>query len=307
MGDGPGRHKRGVNGIAFAVARWQTWQLLRHNPAVAVTLHRPNPRMKQKQFLTISLLALGLTAVRAQEVKFNIPGKDQPAPAPAALAPAAAFTDAQLVEEFGWFIGKRVGLTELEFSPAEVEAFTKGVATAASGKDSPFQLEKIGPAMDAFMQKKQGAYMGKMKAKNMADTVTFFNKLKENKSVSELPSGLRYEITKPGQGPSPKPADTVKVHYIGTLVDGTVFDSSVQRGEPVEFALGEVIPGWTEGLQKINKGGKIKLYVPAHLGYGDDGKGSIPPGATLIFDVELLDIKAGSATPVLAPATPAVK
>jgi FKBP-type peptidyl-prolyl cis-trans isomerase len=93
----------------------------------------------------------------------------------------------------------------------------------------------------------------------------------------------------------------VKVHYTGTLVDGTVFDSSVQRGEPVEFALGEVIPGWTEGLQKTNKGGKIKLYVPSQLGYGDDGKGSIPPGATLIFEVELLDIKPAAAMPAPAP------
>lgn len=261
--------------------------------------------MKQKHILTISLLALGLAAARAQEVKLNIPGQNPAAPgAPAAPAPAAAtFTDAQLVEEFGWFIGKRVGLTELEFSTSEVEAFLKGIGAAASGKDSPYTLEKIGPAMDEFMQKKQGAYLGKLKQKNMAETQAFFTKLKENKSVVELPSGLRYEILKPGQGASPKPADTVKVHYTGTLVDGTVFDSSVQRGEPVEFALGEVIAGWTEGLQKTNKGGKIKLYVPAHLGYGDDGKGSIPPGATLVFEVELLDIKPGAAAP--APATPA--
>ena len=253
--------------------------------------------MKQKPILTISLLALGLAAARAQEVKFNIPGQTQPAPGAAASAPAPAFTDAQLVEEFGWFIGKRVGLTELEFSKAEVEAFTKGIAAAASGKESPYQLEKIGPAMDEFMQKKQGAYLGKLKQKNQAETLAFFTKLKENKNVVETPSGLRYEILKPGTGPSPKAADTVKVHYTGTLVDGTVFDSSVQRGEPVEFALGEVIPGWTEGLQKTNKGGKIKLYVPSQLGYGDDGKGSIPPGATLVFEVELLDIKPAAAAP----------
>mgnify|MGYP003341512271 FL=1 len=120
---------------------------------------------------------------------------------------------------------------------------------------------------------------------------------------SELPSGLRYEILKAGEGANPKASDTVKVHYTGTLIDGTVFDSSVQRGEPVEFPLGEVIPGWTEGLQKVNKGGKIKLYVPPSLGYGDNGNDRIPPGATLVFEVELLDIKAGAApAPVAAPA-----
>lgn len=264
--------------------------------------------MKLKSIVTICLLPLGLAAVRAQEVKLNIPGQ---APAPGAAAPAAAvpaptFTDAQLVEEFGWFMGKRVGLTELEFNPAEVAAFVKGISTAAGGKDSPYTLEQIGPKMDEFMQKKQAAYLGKVKQQSMAANTAFFAKLKENKNIVELPDGLRYEILKTGEGPNPKPTDTVKVHYHGTLVDGTVFDSSVQRNEPAEFPLDGVIPGWTEGLQKINKGGKIKLYVPPQLAYGDDGKGSIPPGSTLIFEVELLDIKPPApAAPAPAAATPA--
>ncbi len=103
----------------------------------------------------------------------------------------------------------------------------------------------------------------------------------------------------------------MKVNYTGTLVDGTVFDSSAQRGQPAEFPLDGVIPGWTEGIQKIGKGGKIKLYVPPELGYGDEGRPGIPPGSTLIFDVELLDIKptpaapaAAAPAPAAAPATP---
>jgi FKBP-type peptidyl-prolyl cis-trans isomerase len=151
------------------------------------------------------------------------------------------------------------------------------------------------------MQKKQQAYMSKLKDKNTTANASFFNKLKENKAIVELPSGLRYEIVKPGDGPSPKATETVKVHYTGTLIDGSVFDSSVQRGEPAEFQLSEVIPGWTEGIQKMNKGGKIKLYVPPQLAYGDDGRPGIPPGSTLIFDVELLDIKPAGAAPT-APA-----
>jgi FKBP-type peptidyl-prolyl cis-trans isomerase len=263
--------------------------------------------MKLKSIVTICLLPLGLAAVRAQEVKLNIPGQT-PAPAAAATAaaPAApAFTDAQLVEEFGWFMGKRVGLTELEFSAAEIAAFVKGISSAAAGKDTPYTLEQIGPKMDEFMQKKQAAYLGKVKQQSLAANAAFFTKLKENKNVVELPDGLRYEIIKPGEGPNPKSTDTVKVHYHGTLIDGTVFDSSVQRNEPAEFPLDGVIPGWTEGLQKINKGGKIKLYVPPQLAYGDDGKGGIPPGSTLIFEVELLEIKAPAAAP--APAAPASK
>ena len=102
------------------------------------------------------------------------------------------------------------------------------------------------------------------------------------------------------------PTDTVKVHDTGTLIDGSVFDSSVQRGEPAEFPLDQVIPGWTEGIQKMTKGGKIKLYVPPQLAYGDDGRPGIPPGSTLIFDVELLEIKAPTAASA-APALPAKK
>jgi FKBP-type peptidyl-prolyl cis-trans isomerase len=261
--------------------------------------------MKLKHTATICLLALGLAVARAQEVKVNIPPTktDQPAAAGAPIT-KSAFTDAQLIEEFGWYIGKRVGLTELEFSQAEIDTLLKGIALAAAGKESPYELEKIGPAMDEFMQKKQQAYVGKLKEKNSTANVGFFNKLKENKAVVELPSGLRYEIVKPGDGAAPKATETVKVHYTGTLIDGSVFDSSVQRGEPAEFPLDQVIAGWTEGIQKMNKGGKIKLYVPPHLGYGDDGRPGIPPGSTLIFEVELLDIKpAGSA----APAMPAKK
>lgn len=250
--------------------------------------------MKLKHIATICLPLLGFAAANAQEVKLNVPGQaSQPAAAPA----KPAFSDAQLVEEFGWFIGKRVGLTELAFSAAEIESLLKGFSAAAAGKDSPYELEKIGPAMDEFMQKKQAAYLGKLKTKNLAANAEFFNKLKENKNIVELPSGLRYEIVKAGTGAAPKATETVKVHYTGTLVDGTVFDSSVQRGEPAEFGLDQVIPGWTEGIQKVTKGGKIKLYVPPHLAYGDDGRPGIPPGSTLIFEVELLEIKPAGAAP----------
>ena len=267
--------------------------------------------MKLNYTATITLLALGLAAARAEDKKITVPGLS-PAPAAPAAAPAApAFTEAQIVEEFGWFVGKRVGLTELEFTPAEIAAFVKGISVAAAGKDTPFELEKIGPLMDEFMQKKQAAFASKAKAKSLTASTAFFTKLKENKAIIELPSGLRYEIVKTGEGAFPKASDTVKVHYVGTLVDGTEFDSSVKRGEPAEFPLEGVIPGWTEGLQKINKGGKIKLYVPSHLAYGDDGKGGIPPSSTLIFDVELLEIKAGApaapAMPVATAAAPGAK
>jgi FKBP-type peptidyl-prolyl cis-trans isomerase len=263
--------------------------------------------MKLQHTLTSCLIALGLSAVHAEDTKITVPGLTGAAPTPAAATPAGQnFSDTELVEEFGWFIGKRVGLTELEFSKAEVDALVKGLSTAAAGKDSPYPLDAIGPKMDEFMQKKQTAYMDKVKDKNTAANAEYFTKLKENKNIVELPSGLRYEIVKQGDGNFPKPADTVKVNYTGALIDGTVFDASDKHepAGPSEFALDQVIPGWTEGIQKISKGGKIKLYVPPSLAYGDDGRPGIPPGSTLVFDVELLDIKP-TAAPAPATATPA--
>ncbi len=258
--------------------------------------------MKLKSTVTFCLLALGLSVAHAQEPKLTVPGVTPAAPAAAPAGPT--FTDAQLIEEFGWFVGKRVGLSELALSKEELDIFVKGLLNAAGGKESPFELEKIGPKMDEFMQKKQTAFMSKAKEKNTATNLAYFTKLKENKNVVELPSGLRYEIVKQGTGAAPKATDTVKVHYHGTLIDGAVFDSSVQRGQPIDFKLDEVIPGWTEGIQKVTKGGKIKLYVPPHLAYGDDGRPGIPPSSTLIFEVDLIDINPPAAA---APAMPAKK
>ncbi len=105
-------------------------------------------------------------------------------------------------------------------------------------------------------------------------------------------SGLQYEVLEPGTGDThPQPSSKVKVHYHGTLIDGTVFDSSVKRGQPIEFGVKQVIKGWQEGLQLMVKGEKVRLYVPHHLGYGKRGIGKIPAGSLLIFDVELLDIQ----------------
>jgi len=244
--------------------------------------------------LILSLIAVS-TAV-AQDTKAPAPG--QASAAPAAAAPA--FTDTQLLEEFGWYVGKKTGLAEWGFSQAEADSIAKGVLAALNGKDSPYQLQKVGPAMDEFIQKRQTALLQTMRMKNLNEASTFFAKLKGNKNVVELPDGLRYEILKPGDGTAPKPTDMVKVNYTGTLLNGSVFDSSVQRGQPMDIGLDKVIPGWTEGLQKTSKGGKIKLYVPPQLGYGDDGRPGIPPGSVLIFEIELLDIN-----PAGAAATPA--
>ena len=114
------------------------------------------------------------------------------------------------------------------------------------------------------------------------------NKLREGVITTE--SGLQYEVIKQGKGPKPTADSKVKVHYHGTLIDGTVFDSSVDRGEPIEFSLNQVIKGWTEGVQLMPVGSKYKFYIPQDLGYGSRAAGQIPPYSTLIFEVELLGI-----------------
>lgn len=247
--------------------------------------------MKSKSLATLGLLiGLGATTMHAQTA---------PTAAPAAPAPAAAFSDVQILEEVGWIVGKRAGLSELGFTKDEVETIIKGLRAAAEGKESPQDLDKIGPLMGEFMQKRQEAYMKKEQEKNASKNADYFKGLKDKKGVIALPSGLHYEVTQEGTGASPTASDKVKVHYVGKLLDGTEFDSSVKRGQPAEFGVGEVIPGWTEGLQKMKKGGKAILHVPPQLGYGEQGNQGIPPAATLVFEVELLDII--SAAPAPAP------
>lgn len=156
--------------------------------------------------------------------------------------------------------------------------------------------EMMRPLLNRFQQefeKRQRAEQDKMMAskdENIDKGKKFLQENALNKSIYSTKSGLQYKIVKKGNGKKPKATDRVRVHYTGTLIDGTKFDSSVDRGEPAEFPLNAVIPGWTEGLQLMDEGSKYILYIPYNLGYGEQPVGSIPPGSTLIFDVELIEI-----------------
>ena len=216
-----------------------------------------------------------------------------PAAAPAEAA-APAYTDEQVFEAFGYLVGQRIGIAEFELTAGEKAAVLKGLDSAFSGEKDKFSPEAFGAEIQRVLGGRQQTAMAKAAEKAGAEAAAYFSDLKKNNpKVLSTESGLHYEIIQEGTGPKPQATDTVRVHYTGTLVNGTKFDSSVDRGEPAEFPLNGVIPGWTEGLQLVGAGGKLKLHIPAKLGYGEQGAGgSIPPNATLVFDVELLEIKA---------------
>ncbi|WP_075187457.1 FKBP-type peptidyl-prolyl cis-trans isomerase [Teredinibacter haidensis] len=141
----------------------------------------------------------------------------------------------------------------------------------------------------------QGSVSKKKAKENNTQGNIFLEKNKQIEGVLVTASGLQVLQLQPGTGAvHAKPLDKVKVHYHGTLIDGTVFDSSVDRGEPIEFSLNQVIPGWTEGLQLMVEGEKSRLFIPSNLGYGNRNSGQIPAGSTLIFDVELIKITTDS-------------
>lgn len=165
----------------------------------------------------------------------------------------------------------------------------KGMFDAKDGK-TEFDGNSAQVYIMSYMQKKQADQMKKMYGKNIDEGEKFLADNKKRDGVQETASGLQYEVITMGTGAKPTAVDMVKVHYTGKLLDSTTFDSSVDRGEPVEFGVNQVIQGWQEGLQLMPVGSKFKFYIPYELAYGEQGTGPIPPFSTLVFDVELLDI-----------------
>lgn len=176
-----------------------------------------------------------------------------------------------------------------------VDVLAKGVKDAISG-NRPLMTEKeVQETMMAFqneMKTKQAEHAKVLGEKNKKEGEAFLAENKKKEGVKTTASGLQYKVIKDGSGKKPKATDTVTVHYKGTLIDGTEFDSSYKRGEPTSFPVNQVIAGWTEALQLMNVGSKWQLFIPANLGYGDRGAGpQIGPNAALIFEVELISLK----------------
>ena len=170
----------------------------------------------------------------------------------------------------------------------EVESFVKAFTEVINNESTSMSPEEANQTLQEYFSKQQEEMLNK----NLETGIAFLEENSKKDNVVSLPSGLQYEILTEGNGPKPKATDSVKCHYHGTLLDGTVFDSSVQRGEPAVFGVNQVIKGWVEALQLMSVGSKWKLFIPSNLAYGSQGAGnSIEPNSTLIFEVELLGIE----------------
>jgi FKBP-type peptidyl-prolyl cis-trans isomerase len=186
-------------------------------------------------------------------------------------------------------IGQQIGKNiKQQFADFDPEALAMAIKDASKDKNKMTDKE-----MQEALTKLQASAVEKQQKEAEANIKVAKEFLEKNKSapgVKETASGLQYIMEKEGTGKSPKLDDTVKAHYKGTLIDGTVFDSSYDRGQPLELPLKGVIPGWTEALQLMKVGGKAKLFIPPQLAYGNVARPKIPPGSVLIFELELLDI-----------------
>ena len=202
----------------------------------------------------------------------------------------------------GMILGRN--LAPFGMTPAELAFVKKGLEDQALNKPTDVKLEEYGPKVQALAMARQ-----KVKTEgDKASGIAFAAKAAAEPGAEKLPSGVIVKMIKEGTGANPAPTDRVKVHYVGTLENGTEFDSSIKRGQPTEFGLNQVVKCWTEGVAKIKVGGKAKLTCPSDTAYGDRGSPpNIPGGATLTFEVELLDIVAAptaTAMPQMPQVTP---
>ena len=210
-----------------------------------------------------------------------------------AAAPAAGNQEASTIGSYGigLSVARDLKASKLDFN---LESLIQGLRDGVKGTKAAYTDEQLQMAVEYLQRDAKAKHEEASKAagdKNVQEGKAFLATNKARKGVVTTASGLQYEVLKQGKGASPTASDTVRVHYEGTLIDGTVFDSSIKRKEPTELPVGRVIPAWTEALQLMKVGDHWKLYVPSELGYGAQGAGGvIGPNSVLIFDVELLDI-----------------
>lgn len=255
--------------------------------------------MLKMQKLSVLALLVSSVALTACNEKKNEPVKAEASKAE--TTQTVAPTENQLVKDPSYAVGVLFGTdlkglldSQKDLMAYDQEKLLNGVKDALNGKIELAGNQDIAATLTALDEKIKAAGEAKaaaQEAKLVSDTEKFVAEFKQKEGVKTTESGLIYRVVNAGEGDAIKASDIVKVHYTGKLADGSVFDSSVERGQPVEFPLDRVIAGWTEGLQLVKKGGKIELVIPANLAYGEQGAGAaIPPNATLYFEVEVLDV-----------------
>ena len=208
-----------------------------------------------------------------------------------ALVPSASAQETEeekVLYALGMAVGRNLG--QFGLSSEELATVQKGISDAALGKKSEVDMNAYGPKIQELAKER----MAKVAAGEKVKGAEFLKQEAARDGAMAKDSGLIITELEAGTGDSPGPTDTVSVHYHGTLIDGTVFDSSVDRGQPANFPLNRVVKCWTEGLQLMKVGGKSRLVCPSDIAYGDQGRPGIPPGAVLIFEVELLSINNNS-------------
>ena len=212
-------------------------------------------------------------------------------------------SEKELVEMLGYLTVFQAGMHDLGFTEKDADAIASGIRKGLTDKKPSQEIMDRMPAFQTFIQAKIASAEAKMSernaelaAGNLAEADAFFAKLKEDPKVIKSETGLHYKVLEAGKEARATMEDTVLVHYKGTLIDGTKFDSSYDRGEAASFPLNGVVPGFGEGLTKIGEGGKIILYIPSNLGYGNNPQsgGPIGPGDALIFECELIKITPSS-------------
>jgi len=198
-------------------------------------------------------------------------------------------------QKLGYIIGMDIGKSLREQGTAvDLDSLIDAISATYKGEDLAMTAEEAAAIRQEYVQKRQAAQQAESAAAgadNLAEGQKFLAENKGKEGVQTTASGLQYKVLTMGDGAKPVATDTVKVHYSGKLLDGTEFDSSYARNEPISFALNRVIPGWTEGVQLMPVGSKFMFYIAPELAYGEGGGGPIPPNSTLVFEVELLDIE----------------
>ena len=193
------------------------------------------------------------------------------------------------MNKISYALGLGIGhqLKSMGIEDFSIEDFCKSITDVMEGKETALTSQEAQMLLNTYFQEKQKAES----AKAISEGKAFLEENAKKEGIITTKSGLQYEVLTEGTGNQPKATDTVRCHYEGSLIDGSIFDSSYKRGEPAEFGLNQVIPGWTEGVQLMKEGAKYRFYIPYVLGYGENGAGSsIPPYSTLIFDVELIKV-----------------